>query len=293
MQLARFSSEAIRVLRRHNVIFVDTSILVINKPAGLICQGTKSEDSSTRGGSIQPALDELAEALGQQEPLKTVHRLDKHTTGALVLALNARAVSAFHAQSQSLRPRKTYYALVTDTALRRTFTAPPKEPRKGHITSPLAVRDGRVSVAHTATEATDNGVSISPASTKWECLASSPTKDISLLRLDLETGVKHQLRVHLASVLRCPILGDTLHGPTTTSSLPLCLHSHAIALTRFRKQGPKKRYELSITAPLHQAFIRACHEAGIPLSAEDIGGSVRVDGQLMKSCADIQGTWFG
>ncbi|KAG8949352.1 hypothetical protein FRC03_000370, partial [Tulasnella sp. 419] len=109
---------------------------------------------------------------------------------------------------------------------------------------------------------------------------------ISLLRLDLKTGLKHQIRVHLASFLKCPILGDhryatdeqKKHRLIRQFSQPrLMLHASRISLIRYKKEGRKKQFKLSIVAPLPPDFVKICRNLDIPLTRADLEGGVLVD----------------
>lgn len=150
---------------------------------------------------------------------------------------------------------------------------------RGEIDANLKIEDGRVSVSNQGKEAL----------TGWELIASSSDVPLSLLKLTLHTGVKHQLRVHLANVLKAPILGDGVYSRSEVSekvrtviSLPadrLFLHASQIAFFRYRNRGPGKRFRLGVTAPLPKDFTDICNQAGLTLDEFDVRGGVTVDGQ--------------
>ncbi|KAG9046395.1 hypothetical protein FS837_004527 [Tulasnella sp. UAMH 9824] len=184
-------------------------------------------------------------------------RLDRDTTGVILLARNPRIVTEIHQQMSTGQARKTYLALVNDTRLRGSTPEP--RPTTGRITTPLIIDPrGHVSIGSPETEGNQMGASkIKPASTTWEILTSSVSHQFSLVQLGLETGYKHQLRVHLAQALGCPILGDTKYGSDAISGgvpISLALHCRTISLLRYKKEGPKKRFELSISAALPSNF---------------------------------------
>jgi len=174
-------------------------------------------------------------------------------------------------QFRTRRIDKTYLALVRGGS--QSFSE-----RIGQIRTPLKYVDGRALLV------SENEVPDAQATeTDWEVVASSPTLPLSLLRLKLLTGHKHQLRVHLAQVLKTPILGDTLHSQTLpaekireTFQLPpdrIFLHASQLSLFRYRPLGGKKRFKIRLVAPLPPDFVQICLAAGIPIGEyERLGG---------------------
>ncbi|KAG8974856.1 hypothetical protein FRC05_006789, partial [Tulasnella sp. 425] len=223
-------SNSLVALKKLNVIYVDRSLVVLNKPAGLLMQGTLSLDPAKRAGTIQPILEELQDILKQEQPLRTIHRLDKDTTGVILLARNPRIVTEVHKQMSTGQARKTYFAVVNDALLRSSAN-----PTTGRITSPLLIDPhGHVSIGSPDTPSPQmESHKVKPARTTWEVLASSISHQCSLMQLGLETGYKHQLRVHLAQALECPIVGDTKYGGSATFDgvvSSLALHCRTISL---------------------------------------------------------------
>eukprot|EP00850_Spirogloea_muscicola_P006974 SM000034S12728 [mRNA] locus=s34:479583:481774:+ [translate_table: standard] len=192
------------------VLHKDEEVLVINKPAGLASQG---------GTKVARSLDSLmATALAYGSPEggpRLVHRLDKDTSGAMVLARTRRAAVALHAhvrQKTALASlgapenadedfQRTYWAVVAGQPARAA----------GLIDAPLlrvVLDDGgsdRIVVAHKSLPGSR------AALTRYATLATSP-QGITLLELRPLTGRKHQLRVHCASALGMPIIGDRRYG---------------------------------------------------------------------------------
>lgn len=281
-------SSSLAALKKLNVIYVDRSLVVINKPAGLLMQGTLSLDPAKRAGTIQPILEELQDILKQEQPLRTIHRLDKDTTGVILLARNPRIVAEVHKQMATGQAQKTYFAVVNDARLRSSANIP--NPTSGSITTPLLIDPhGHVSIGSPEAASTQTeSHKIKPARTTWEVLASSVSHQCSLMQLGLETGYKHQLRVHLAQALECPIVGDTKYGGSATFDgvVPsIALHCRTISLLRYKKEGPKKRFQLSISAALPSNFIKTCQRHGITLPPQANENVVQMDGQ---SCSPEQ-----
>ncbi|KAJ7655309.1 pseudouridine synthase [Mycena polygramma] len=255
------------------VLYVDRSVIVMNKPPGLVTQVDPST-TVTEGGNLAKLLDDLKIGLELPNPPYRVHRLDKGTTGCLVLPRSLKVVQELSTQFEKRAVDKTYLALVRGG--RESFPQP-----KGHIRTFLQFPNGRASLVP-QTELQDNPER-KESKTDWELVASSPRLPLSLLRLQLLTGHKHQLRVHLAQVLKTPILGDTLHSQSQPAEelrnafqLPndrLMLHASQISLFRYRPVGGHKRFKIRCIAPLPQDFVDICSEAGIPVSeGERLGG---------------------
>lgn len=161
-------------------------LCAVDKPAGVPAQPTQASD---RGH-----LPELAQALMGGE-IFPVHRLDRETSGVVVLARTRAAAAALSAAFREGSPQKTYLALCT--------RAP--EPRDGRIEDPLGpdARPGRRAVV-----ALDRGGE--PAATRYRTLRVGPSGH-ALVEARPETGRTHQIRVHLAH-RGAPLLGDARYG---------------------------------------------------------------------------------
>ncbi|KAG0699617.1 pseudouridine synthase [Suillus ampliporus] len=272
-----------------NAIYADRSIIVLNKPAGLICQGSEasSENKPRDFDKFNDLLRDIKESFDLENLPYPVHRLDKATTGTLLLARSSSAARQFSQQFQTRVVEKTYLALVRGGE--KSFPA-----RSGEIRDPLEFNDGRVSLGESC--------AAKFAATDWELLASSPTAPLSLLRLTLHTGLKHQLRIHLAHSLRTPILGDNLYARSSISEkiakitrLPekrIFLHAAQLTLSRYRKTGPGKHFRLGIGAPLPKDFLAVCRDAGIPLDHTYVDGGLSLDGQHVGDISDLEGRWL-
>ncbi|KAA1473899.1 pseudouridine synthase [Dentipellis sp. KUC8613] len=280
----------------HQVLYLDRAVLVLNKPPGLVSQPTSADAPGPR--STPPPkrsdFDKLLRALKrhlQLDDLYPVHRLDKSTTGALLLARTKSAAQQLSQQFQSRTIGKSYLALVRGGA--KTFPEP-----RGSIDSFLRVNDGRVSLS------TVDAPGSKPAQTDWELLATSRKAPLSLLRLHLRTGLKHQLRIHTALTLKAPVLGDVLYSTaapapqiSALTQIPhdrMFLHASHVSFFRYRKDGPSKRFRLGITAPLPDDFVRVCRDVGIPLDQDVVRGGVYVDGVRVPDGAvpEVDGLWI-
>lgn len=210
-----------------DVAYEDEDLAVINKPAGMMVHvGAGATDTARNRGTLVNALlhrfAQLSSSGGELRP-GIVHRLDKETSGLLVVAKNDAAHRKLASQFASRQVKKTYIALVHGRLKqdRGTISTPISRDllRRTRMTTRRST--GRSAVTHyTVTRRldTDNG-------------------RFTLLDLQIETGRTHQIRVHLASIGH-PVVGDTLYGaPKSIGDLSLkrnFLHAAALQFTHPR-----------------------------------------------------------
>ncbi len=165
----------------------DDDILVINKPSGISV-------TKDRSGAAELA-DILGEQLGQQtrSELRLVHRLDKHTSGVMILAKNAETQSRFSSYFGRRLVKKTYLALVTGavSGQQGTIDVPLAQSHKKPGLMCIARKKGKEAVTH------------------WKLLADFGT--VALLAVEPLTGRTHQIRVHLPHI-GLPLAIDPLYG---------------------------------------------------------------------------------
>jgi 23S rRNA pseudouridine955/2504/2580 synthase len=227
------------------VIFEDADVIVLNKPAGLAVQG---------GTGLKENLDDSLMALsrdGQTRP-KLVHRLDRDTSGVLLIARTDFAATRLAAAFRSRDTRKIYWAVTVGV---------PK-PQHGEIDAPL------IKVGETMRVAEAKNDEAKRALTRYEVLEHA-RKEAALVALQPVTGRTHQLRVHLAH-LATPILGDRLYGGAAPESWPAAelgsgLHLHA---RRLIIPHPRKGM-LDIAAPLPPPLQQTFRWFGFDASAAD------------------------
>lgn len=214
---------------RARVLHRDADVIVIDKPAGLAVQG---------GSGTHRHLDGLLDALTFDKPERPrlVHRLDRDTSGVLVLARDALAARRLTALFRTRDVRKIYWAVVVGQ---------PK-PAAGRIDLPLAKRVGRPGEGEERMVVDE--AEGQPSRTRYRIVDSAGRK-ASWLELEPLTGRTHQLRVHCAA-LGTPILGDGKYGgPEAFLSLEgigRSLHLHARRLVLPHPSGGT----LDISAPL-------------------------------------------
>jgi len=195
-----------------DVLYEDSDLAVINKPAGMMVHaGAGATDSDRNRGTLVNALlhrfSQLSGVGGDSRP-GIVHRLDKGTSGIILVARNDAAHRNLARQFSGRAVKKRYIALVHGW---------PQRPR-GTINSPIS-RD-----AIRRTRMTTRGSGGRTAITHYEVREriESPYGKFALLDVHIETGRTHQIRVHMASIGH-PVVGDTLYGapgalqPTTAS----------------------------------------------------------------------------
>ncbi|MCH8926845.1 MAG: RluA family pseudouridine synthase [Proteobacteria bacterium] len=179
---------------RDSVLFMDDSVIAIDKPSGLAVQG---------GSGQRRHLDAMLDALrfDRSERPRLVHRLDKDTSGVLLLARGAVAARNLTAAFKGKTARKVYWALVVG--------AP--EPRRGHIDLALAKRTGRGGGEKVGAEAQGKSALTLYQVVQTRKAAGQPISWLALMPL---TGRTHQLRAHCAA-LGAPILCDGKYGGRT------------------------------------------------------------------------------
>ncbi len=207
-----------------DVVYEDADIAVINKPAGMVVHPAPGHPRGTLVNALLARYPDLA--VGGEVRPGIVHRLDRDTSGLLVIARHDAALRALIEQQQARRMRKIYQALVVG-----------RPPATGTIDAPIG-RDPRDRLRMAVV---NDG---RPARTHYRVLATFD--NYSLLEVQLETGRTHQIRVHLRYI-GYPIVGDPVYG-TRRSHLHLSRQFlHASRLGLFH---PRDNQWREYTAPL-------------------------------------------
>ena len=174
------------------ILFADDDFVVVNKPAGMVVHAGAGHTHGTLVNALLHRLGKLSAAGGALRP-GIVHRLDRETSGAMVVARNDRAHEHLADQFRSRNVRKIYMALVHG-----------KMPRdSGSIILPIS-RD-----AHRRTRMTARAGKGRHARTDWRVIAR--LERCTLVEASLHTGRTHQIRAHFAAIGH-PVVGDTLYG---------------------------------------------------------------------------------
>jgi 23S rRNA pseudouridine955/2504/2580 synthase len=227
---------------RSLVIYKNEHAFVLNKPAGLATQGgTKTTNHLDR------LLDGLADENGPRP--KLVHRLDKDTSGALLVARTARAAAFFSKSFSGRTARKIYWALV--------IGVPSAD--EGLIDAPLAKQPGTGGEKMHIDE--ENGL---PAKTRWRMIDRAGNR-AAWVELQPLTGRTHQLRAHMLAI-GDPIVGDGKYGGADaflTGGISRKLHLHARRLKIDSPDGGK----IDVTAELPEHFAQSLETLGFEVAA--------------------------
>lgn len=232
----RRSPETLPDLLDDWVLHRDGLVLVLNKPAGLPVHSVAGGKNLHLGQLL------FAWQYGLKQPPLLAHRLDRDTSGCLILARHRKAMIRMTELFAARQVAKTYWAVLEGLpdAAHGTIDAPLVDmKRPGGVTVRLAKAD--------------DGEAAQEAVTEWRVLATANRR--TWVEFYPRTGRSHQLRVHAASVLGCPIVGDRLYGRPDGGGL--CLHARQIAFAPRANKPP-----LSVIAPVPEAL--AALLAGFP-----------------------------
>jgi len=208
------------------ILYEDAEALVIDKPAGLAVHPGPSTPRS-----LEDHLSELR--LGFRREPTPVHRLDRDTSGCLLLARNPKAHKRFAAEFEAGRVVKTYLAVLDGMP---------------------AEREGRIELALAKISSREAGWRMVPsdggqrAVTHWSVVAEARGR--AMVRFAPETGRTHQLRVHAAAGIGVPILGDPVYS-SAESGFKMLLHAASLRLERTGKAP------IDASAPLPASFVNA------------------------------------
>jgi 23S rRNA pseudouridine1911/1915/1917 synthase len=217
-----------------DLLLVDDDFVIVNKPAGMVVHASAGHARGTLVNALLHRLGKLSGAGGALRP-GIVHRLDKETSGALVVARNDKAHEHIAEQFRSRNVRKIYLALVHG-----------KMPRdSGTITLPIS-RDPRRRTRMTARASKGRH-----ARTDWRVIARLDR--CTLVEAALHTGRTHQIRAHFAAVGH-PVVGDTLYGAPRglragARNLPL-LERNFLHASRLGFSHPSSGVWVEVRAPL-------------------------------------------
>lgn len=215
------------------VLFIDGEAIVVDKPAGLPVDAPR--DGSL---SVENHLESLA--FGFQRWPKAVHRLDRDTSGCLLLSRNPKAHARFQKAFEERGVEKIYWAVLDGVPAQEAGTV---DAALAKVSS--AERGWRMVVDARGKD----------ARTHWRVLATRGGK--TLIEMRPETGRTHQLRVHAVHGIGMPIVGDAVYGrgggggPSTGSGQAMLLHARSLRVAR----GDKAPVEA--VAPVPPGFVEA------------------------------------
>ncbi len=217
-----------------DVVYEDEDLLVVNKPRGMVVHPGPGHRRGTLVNALLYHCPNLSGIGGIKRP-GIVHRLDKDTSGLLLVAKNDFTHRALSDQLKTRQIKREYIALVSGRV----------KPALGRIEAPIARHPH-----HRKKMAVVEGGR--PAVTRYRVLKYYGR--YSLLQLNLETGRTHQIRVHL-SYLGYPVAGDTTYAGRSWSDLPPGLFEpHALHARRLKFIHPRTSETMEFTAPLPHHF---------------------------------------
>lgn len=228
-----------------DIIYEDNDIIVINKPVGMVVHPAAGNPTGTLVNALLYHCGASLSGVGGVIRPGIVHRIDKDTSGLLVVAKNDEAHLALSAQLKEHHVSRIYTAIAVGNFREES----------GTVDAPIGrhpVDRKKMAVIHNSELRSRDAV------THWSVLARGEAdgNSFTLVRCQLETGRTHQIRVHMASVGH-PLLGDAVYGGANTrfeakhraSIVGQCLHAGELHLTH-----PRTGEEMYFSAPMPQSM---------------------------------------
>ena len=221
-----------------DILYEDADLAVVVKPCGMVVHPAAGNEDGTLVNALLHHLDSLGGIGGELRP-GIVHRLDKDTSGLLLVAKNDAAQLALSQQLQDRLMEKHYRALVDgsfkeDAGRVNEPIARSKKDRKKMAIDP----EGREAI------------------TDWQVLARG--RGVTLVDVHILTGRTHQIRVHMKH-LGHPVCGDPIYGSPRGAKVPrLMLHAYSLSFTH-----PTTGERMTFTAPLPVEFVKGLHTNGV------------------------------
>ena len=214
-----------------NVIYEDNDIIVVNKPKGMVVHPANGNYNGTLVNAIMGMCKETLSGIGGEIRPGIVHRLDKDTSGLLIIAKNDKAHVKMSDQIKNHEVKKTYIALVRGVIKENEATIDMPIGRSTSDRKKMAVnKEGKNAITH---------IKVLKRYDKY-----------TLLQVNIETGRTHQIRVHL-SYIGYPIIGDTTYsnGKNEFGVVGQCLHAKSLEF-----KHPITGKEMKLEAPLPEYF---------------------------------------
>lgn len=229
-----------------DILYEDTDLLVLNKPQGMVVHPAPGHETGTLVNALMFHIRDLSGIGGELRP-GIVHRIDRMTSGLLVVAKNDAAHRALSDQFRDHTAHRSYAALVDGNI----------KTDNGTVDAPIArhpVDRKRMAIVSGGREAV----------THW-CVAERYGQ-YTLLQIELETGRTHQIRVHLAS-LQHPVTGDEVYG---REKKPFGLVGQALHGYRLTFLHPTIGKRMVFYSPMPDYFLQALRKAGESMDGESI-----------------------
>ncbi len=216
-----------------DIVYQDADIAVINKPVGMVVHPAPGNPDGTLVNALMFHLTDLSGIGGEIRP-GIVHRIDKNTSGLLVVAKNDAAHNFLAGELKTHAVQRTYFALCEGNFKEDEGTVDAPIARHRTDRKKMAVvPGGREAVTH------------------WR--VAERFGDMTLLSVELETGRTHQIRVHMAYINH-PLVGDDVYGRGKNS---LGFSGQALHAAKLRLTHPRTGERMEFTAPLPENFAAA------------------------------------
>lgn len=215
------------------IIYEDTDIIVVNKPKGMVVHPANGNPDGTLVNAIMSICKDSLSGIGGEIRPGIVHRIDKDTSGILIIAKNDKAHISLSNQIKNHEVKKTYLAMVRGIVKENEAT----------INMPI----GRSTKDRKKMAVTKNG---KEAITHFKVIDRFPKHNCTLLEVKIETGRTHQIRVHLSQI-GYPIIGDIVYsnGKNEWGIQGQCLHAKSLKF-----KHPRTGEEMFLEAELPEYF---------------------------------------
>lgn len=194
-----------KVAKNIDIIYEDKDIIVINKPSGLLTVATEKEKNKTAYHLVMEYLKKK----NKNNRIFIIHRLDKDTSGIIMFAKNERAKHLYQDNWNDIVKKRCYYAVIAGKMESKEGTIKSYLKENGNMVYSVKDRSGKLAI------------------TEYKVLKER--KNISLLDINLKTGRKNQIRVHMKEN-KTPILGDLKYGEKSKLINRLALHAYKLEL---------------------------------------------------------------
>ena len=194
-----------KIAKNIDIIYEDKDIIVINKPSGLFTVATEKEKNKTAYHLVMEYLKKK----NKNNRIFIIHRLDKDTSGIIMFAKNERAKHLYQDNWNDIVKKRCYYAVIDGKMENKEGTIKSYLKENGNMVYSVKDRSGKLAI------------------TEYKVLKER--KNISLLDINLKTGRKNQIRVHMKEN-KTPILGDLKYGEKSKLINRLALHAYKLEL---------------------------------------------------------------